>query len=323
MQGNPDSCIDITSGLNEFNHKLFIIDKESGPTSFEVVKAFRSAARVKKAGHAGTLDPLAEGVLLVITGKATKAANYFMDLKKTYRFDVNLGVGTTTLDREGEIIERVRCPEFSEEDLLAAARQLTGKYEQTPPLYSAVKQDGTRLYEMARKGETPDIKKRPVTIYRLDIVEIALPVVRCVIECSRGTYVRSVARDFGATLSVPAHASGLARDSIGPFTRDRAFLSSSIFDRKLNGLSGLQLEQALDFLPAIVLDKRSACALLKGIAPGPADIVDQIGSIAPEKPVRLLDESGTLFAVGQKAANQNAQSSQIVDSYRLFVDTTS
>lgn len=323
MPGIPDAGIDITSGLNEFNHKLFIVDKQSGPTSFEVVKALRSAARVKKAGHAGTLDPLAEGVLLLMTGKATRAASFFMELKKSYRFDVNLGVGTTTLDREGEIVERVRCPQFQEQELVAAANGLIGAYDQTPPLYSAVKHNGTRLYKLARKGEAPDVKKRPVTIYRFDILEISLPVVRCMIDCSRGTYVRSVARDFGAALSMPAHVSGLARESIGPFRRDRAFPSDRIFDGNLDGLAGMRLEEALEFLPGIVLNERSIRALLNGIAPGHEDIVDRIGPAEPERPVRLLDETGNLIAVGKKGPDQHANGSPIVDSYRLLVDITS
>jgi tRNA pseudouridine55 synthase len=306
--------------LNEFNHKLFVIDKECGPTSFDIVKALRSAARVEKVGHAGTLDPLAKGILLLITGKATRAASYFMDLKKTYRFDVCLGIATTTLDGEGEVVETAPCPDFPPGEIAAAAVRLTGSYEQTPPLFSAVKQNGKRLYELARQGETPDIKKRLVTVYRFDIVGISLPVVRCRIECSRGTYVRSVARDFGALLGIPAHVSMLTRESVGRFTLDGAFPSGKLCEGDLSGLTGIELESALDFLPAVVIREQSIAPLLNGIAPGPDDVVGRTGSIVPDKPVRILDERGVLFAVGQKEAEQGMETEAIVDSYRLFVD---
>lgn len=301
------------------DHKLFVINKHGGPSSFEVVKAFRETAQLLKVGHAGTLDPLAEGVLLLLSGRATRAVTLFMDLRKTYVFEVMLGVETSTLDGEGVPVDVACCPDFSADAVTAAAAQLTGAYEQVPPIFSAIKQNGKRLYELARQGQKPEVKKRPVTVYSLDVLEISLPIVRFRVECSRGTYVRSLAKDFGALLNMPAHVTALTRTAVGPFGIEAAFPSRELFAGNISGLRGLDLGEALQFLPAIVINEKSKHALLRGVAPDPEDVVGRFGAMEQDKPVRILDQDGVLCAVGHKDSGRSDSSPGIVDSFRLFV----
>lgn len=305
--------------MNELDNKLFIINKASGPTSFQVVEAFRKAARLRKAGHTGTLDPLATGVLLLCSGKATRAVEHFMDLDKRYDFEVRLGVETTTLDAEGEVVREATVPGLSEKDVHATARSFVGRYELDPPAYSALKHNGRRFYEMARAGETPEAKPRIVEIYDLEVVRIALPSVFCRLRCSRGTYVRSIARDFGGKLGLPAHIGGLVRRAVGPFAMEEGFDSERLFAGDLVGLEGVELSRALDFLPGIVIRDASRHALLNGALPGERDVVKTIGAVAGSPTLRILDESGELLAVGSRGAGERKRLSW-VDSYRLFVD---
>jgi tRNA pseudouridine55 synthase len=305
------------------DHKLFVINKHSGPSSFEVVKALRDRANLLKVGHAGTLDPLAEGVLLLLSGRATRAADLFMDLRKAYVFEVVLGVETSTLDSEGVPVEVARCPDFPDDAVREAVSRLTGEYGQVPPAFSAIKQNGVRLYELARKGLKPEAKERPVTVYRFEVLEIALPVVRLEVECSRGTYVRSLARDLGALLNVPAHVRTLTRTAVGPFRIESAFPARKLFAGRTAGLRGLDLGEALQFLPAVVIDERSKRALMRGMIPDPADVVGRIGAMEPGKPVRIIDEGGALCAVGRKDPERLEDRPGIVDSFTLFLHAAS
>lgn len=305
----------------EFNNRLFVINKAVGPTSFDVVTAFRRATGLRKVGHAGTLDPLATGVLLLCTGVATRAVEHFMDLEKTYEFDVRLGVETTTLDAEGDVVREAPCPDIPRADIEAAAHTFLGDYELTPPVFSAVKQNGRRLYELAREGVVAQASPRTVSIYAFDVVDVQLPVVRCRVRCSRGTYVRSLARDLGEQLGLPAHIVRLARTRVGSFTADGAFPSQHVTREDIDGLVGYDLAAALDFLPGVVLSERSRRALLNGALPGNQDVVRMIGVIRGGDPVRLLDESGALIAVGRRKAGEDHHRLHLVDSYRLYLDT--
>jgi tRNA pseudouridine55 synthase len=306
--------------MEEFNNKLFVIDKAVGPTSFAVVAAFKSAARLRKVGHTGTLDPLAQGVLLLCTGTATRAVEHFMNLEKEYQFDVCLGVETDTLDREGRVVREAPCPDLPKEEILAAARSFVGEYELTPPAYSALKHNGRRLYEMARAGESPVVPNRKVRIYDFEVVSIELPVVTCRIRCSRGTYVRSLAKDLGGKLGVPAHIDCIARNRIGPFKKSQGFPSQRLFDREIDDLNGIDLAGALDFLPGVVLEERARKALRYGTLPAIKDVVESFGDVKRGGPVRILDEGGTLVAIGERNLGKRKHPLQLVDSFRLYTD---
>ena len=306
--------------MSRFADKLFVVNKESGPTSFDVVDAFRRATGLRKVGHSGTLDPLARGVLLLCTGKATRAVEYFMNLPKTYAFEVRLGIETTTLDAEGEVVREMPCPAFADEDIRSAAAEFIGDYDMEPPAYSAVKKQGKRLYEFAREGKHVKVEKRRVVIYDLEVENVELPLVHLRMKCSRGTYVRSFARDFGERLGVPAHVSDLVREAVGPFAVDAAFPSGRLFDKNVDGLEGIAMSEALDFLPGIVINDGSRRALFEGGLPDESDVVQRIDVRENSAVLRILDEKGELLAVGSRTPHPGIRRFNAVDSYRLFVD---
>jgi len=178
------------------------------------------------------------------------------------------------------------------------------------------------MYEMARAGETPEIESRKVKIYSFDILSVDLPVITCVVRCSRGTYVRSIARDVGEKLGLPAHIANIERTRIGPFENKSGFPSDKLFNKDLEGIQGYDLEHALDFLPAVVLEAKACKALLYGMLPVTRDVVKSTGEYKHGGPVRLLDESGALLAMGLRNSGKRRNPLQLVDSYRLFLDTS-
>lgn len=202
--------------------KVLLIDKPLHWTSFDVVRKLRNLLQIKKIGHAGTLDPLASGLLIVCTGKFTKKINAYMAQEKEYTGHFTLGAVTPTYDLESEP-EQPRDFSFVTAALLnEKLRQFTGAIEQFPPVYSAIKKDGVALYELARRGEEVDLKARPVTIYRFEITGVELPVVGFKVRCSTGTYIRSLAHDFGKALGCGAYLSSLRRTAIGDCNVDDA-----------------------------------------------------------------------------------------------------
>ena len=192
------------------------VDKPPGWTSHDVVAAVRRMARLRKVGHAGTLDPLATGVLLVCLGRATRVSEYLMRSQKTYKGAIHLGVSTTTDDAEGEITGETEVG-VTRAQVETALQGFVGHIQQVPPRYSAIKRDGKRLYELARRGIEVDVPARPVDVYQLQIVDWAPPVVHVEVRCGPGTYIRSLARDLGTTLGCGAHLAGLCRLSSGSF----------------------------------------------------------------------------------------------------------
>jgi tRNA pseudouridine55 synthase len=200
---------------------LLLIDKPAGPSSFEVVRRVRRALKVRKIGHAGTLDPFASGLLLLCLGEATKLVPYLMPEPKTYRAVVKLGEETDTQDPTGQVTARSdRLPE--PEDIYGAAARFLGEIEQIPPMYSALHHRGERLYKKARRGETVAVKPRQVTIYQLTVQEVALPLVTLEVTCSQGTYIRTLAADLGRTLGCGGHLAALRRLAVGFFKVEQA-----------------------------------------------------------------------------------------------------
>lgn len=205
-----------------------LINKPLRWTSFDVVKkirnTLRTALQVKKikVGHAGTLDPLADGLLIVCTGKFTKLINEFQAQEKEYTAEFTLGATTPSFDLETEINETFEYNHITEEMLKTTAASLTGNILQTPPIYSAIKQDGKRLYEYARKGEDVKIKERMVHVSKFELVKVEMPKVHVKIVCSKGTYIRSLAQTFGKNLNSGAHLSQLTRTRIGKFELSQA-----------------------------------------------------------------------------------------------------
>lgn len=205
------------------NGQVLIVDKPLNWTSFQVVNKIRWVIRRKfnlkkiKVGHAGTLDPLATGLLIVCTGKMTKRINEFQAEHKEYTGSITLGSTTPSFDLETEIDQSFSYKHITEKEIFDTAKTFIGEIQQTPPLYSAIKKDGVRLYELARKGEQTEIKSRQVTIFDFEITKIELPHISFKIQCSKGTYIRSIASDFGKKLSNGAHLSSLRRTKSGNF----------------------------------------------------------------------------------------------------------
>lgn len=197
--------------------KVLLIDKPLEWTSFDVVRKIRNTLKIKKVGHAGTLDPLATGLLIVCTGKFTKKINEYMAQEKEYTGTFTLGATTPTYDLESEPENFQSIEHISEEMILEIAKSFLGETQQIPPIHSAIKQKGKPVYLMARKGQDVVLEPRRIFISEFEITEMALPKIAFKVVCTTGTYIRSLAHDFGAKLGCGAHLSGLRRTRIGDF----------------------------------------------------------------------------------------------------------
>jgi tRNA pseudouridine55 synthase len=204
------------------NGKVLLIDKPLTWTSFDAVKKVRILTGVSKVGHAGTLDPLATGLLIICTGKFTKKINEYMAAEKEYTGTFTLGATTPTYDLESVPVPKADYSDVSSEMIMGATQQFTGTIMQTPPAHSAIKKSGTPAYILARKGKEVKMDPRPITISSFEIIAIQMPVVEFKVVCSTGTYIRSLANDFGEALGCGAYLSSLRRTRIGTFNVDDA-----------------------------------------------------------------------------------------------------
>lgn len=210
---------------------ILLVDKHEGETSYEVVKRSKFAfgrLRVRKVGHAGTLDPFATGLLIILLGQGTKLSPFLMTGKKVYLATMRLGVETDTLDLTGRVVRTSPVPHLTSEQIHEKARGFVGEIEQVPPLYSAIKHEGQRAYKLARKGLEVGLKRRIVTVYSLEIQTVQLPDVTMKVTCSRGTYMRSLAADLGRQLGPGSHLISLRRLSSGAFEVQNALSSQEI-----------------------------------------------------------------------------------------------
>lgn len=236
------------------------LDKPEGMTSTDAVNRVRRLLNAQKAGHGGTLDPLATGILPIALGEATKTVPYCQDHLKTYTFTIRWGEERSTDDAEGEVVARsdIRPNEGQIRDILP---DFTGDIEQIPPRFSAIKVEGQRAYDLARAGETPVLQSRPAYIKSLEILEISSGSARFSCTCGKGTYMRSLARDMARQLGTVGHIADLRRTAVGPLTLDNAI---SLANLEENGHSALlPVETVLDDIPALAMNEREA-ARLKG-----------------------------------------------------------
>lgn len=241
---------------------LLNIDKPPGITSHDAVDKVRWLSQQRRVGHTGTLDPLASGVLIICLGRATRLAEYVVGLPKTYLATIRLGQVTTTYDTEGQIVED-RPVGVSQEQLVAALGSFEGKISQVPPMYSAVKKAGRPLYERARQGEIVERPARTVTIYRLELISWALPLLTVRVVCSTGTYIRSLAHDLGQSLGTGGHLSELRRTAVGHFDVEDAVPLAQL--SRDNWLPHLQPpDTAVQHLPKITVSLEEARQLLQG-----------------------------------------------------------
>ncbi len=239
-----------------------VLDKPVGMTSTHAVARLKRLFNAKKAGHAGTLDPLASGVLPVAFGEATKTVPFVQDGEKAYRFTIQWGAETDSDDADGQIVARsdVR-PEINA--ILAALPHFIGTILQTPPAYSAIKINGERAYDIARDGETPELSPRPVTIHELVMTESGADDATFEARCGKGTYVRAIARDLGRVLGCLGHVSALRRTRVGPFSETDAVPLAQIEDATVPDAMQ-RVEAGLLELPQVVVDRDSAARLRRG-----------------------------------------------------------
>ena len=271
------------------------LNKPPGITSRQAVTKVQRLLGAKKAGHAGTLDPQATGVLLVCLNEATKVTRFLMDMGKQYKAKIKLGERTDTYDAEGRVIEKKDISFLSETDLFDAIRSFKGPIKQRPPMYSAVKIDGNTLYKLARKGIEIERPERPVHIYDIEITSIAMPYFDALISCSKGTYIRSLCDDIGAKLGTGAHMARLERTAVGEFHINKSF---SFEDLAVNEEMFCSIDQALLKLPEIKLGNTDYQKARNGvrIILGPSDFYN--GEF-----LRLKDPEGNLFAIARADSN--------------------
>lgn len=296
---------------------VLVVAKPAGPTSHDVVALVRRLAGTRRVGHGGTLDPFASGVLPLFLGRATRLAEYHLGQDKRYRATVCFGSSSTTDDLEGDLETVPGTVERSAVE--AALGASTGTFEQRPPAYSAVKIGGRRAYAMARAGLSPEPRPRTVTIRRLELLEWDgtdpdRPVAVLELTCSAGTYVRALARDLGAAVGSGAYLGALMRTASGAFGLDDAVPLDRIRAAAEGGTGGVAellrpVDAGLDALPAVVIDDAAVQRIARGqtirpVTPLPDDA---------EGPLRLLDERGTLVAIGSTDGPRIAPRKVLVD----------
>ena len=240
-------------------HGILLLDKPLGLSSNQALQTARRLVGAAKGGHTGSLDPLATGLLPLCFGEATKLAGWLLGSRKAYEAEVRLGVTTTTADLEGDVVETLPVPALDEATIEAALAPLRGRIVQIPPVYSAIKQGGEPLYVRARRGEAVDVPAREVDVYRLEVIGRQDDTIRLHVECGSGTYVRSLAVDFGANLGCGAHLTGLRRLWVEPFMQPAMVTLDELRDAAGIGPDQLEafvmpVDAGLTHIPRVELD---------------------------------------------------------------------
>jgi len=284
---------------------VVIVDKPKGMTSHDVVARVRRATRIKKVGHAGTLDPDATGVLVVLVGKATRLAQFFVELEKRYRGRVVLGSSTDTQDASGVVVSTGDTSDISPERIREVFAEFEGEGEQVPPMVSALKRDGTPLYVLARRGEVVERKARPIFVSDMRVVGIEMPEVEFELACSRGTYVRTIAADIGERLGCGGHLGDLTRMAVGHFDLESAVGLDEVDRAGPNGpLPGFSMLDALSFMPELRVTEAEEDA----ISTGGAIEVESERVVPSGEFVRITRDGEELAAVGKLVESEGEES---------------
>lgn len=280
---------------------ILLIDKPEGPSSAQVLRRVKAITGAKKLGHLGTLDPFASGLLLVGVNEGTKIADIFVDASKSYRGVMILGVATDSQDATGTIIKERPVPSLGESDLKELERKFTGELRQIPPMFSALKKDGVRLYKLARQGKEIPREPRAITIEALRLGRLSAAEIEIDVTCSRGTYVRTLAADMGEALGCGAHLKSLRRTACGHLTLDDAVTLGELerLARKRE-IPLVALSAALSHLRGLTWQS----GWLSRLRLGQQEILNQIGKpLAGERLVRILDPRGELVALAERSQN--------------------
>jgi len=293
------------SGATELEQRktqdgVLVVHKEAGWTSHDVVAKVRALLKESKVGHAGTLDPSATGVLPILVGRATRIAEYLVDWDKEYRAQLRLGETTDTQDATGQVLARTDPRGITESDLQAVLPGFRGTQRQLPPMYSAVKVGGQRLYKAARAGKTIDRAERSIVIHTLELLSFDGRDATVRVVCSKGTYVRTLCADIGQALGVGGHLFALERRRVGPLAIGRALTIAQVashLEANTLGAQFLSLDDLLFELPTVVVNEEQAQRVLHG---APLSPVVGGESLSPRgaSMVRLKNEAGRLLAIG-------------------------
>ena len=301
------------------NHEpdgILVVNKNEGPTSHDIVNSVRKLYHTKKVGHTGTLDPMATGVLVVLVGRAAKAAEYLVSDEKRYRATLRLGISTVTEDITGTVIKTHDGTMPSSEEVITVCKSFLGKSEQIPPMYSAIKIGGKKLVDLARKGEEVERAARPIEIFSIDCTPTSETDYTLDVHCSSGTYIRTLCRDIGEKLGVGGTMASLCRTETGGFS-----LSESMRADELSLLDESELEARLiptealfSSLPAVCLPAfyeklcRSGCEIYQKKIKTSFDIGTR---------VRICSEDGTFFALGEVCDYENGTAIKSIKTFRL------
>lgn len=274
------------------------IYKNTGMTSFDVVAIVRRVAKMKKVGHTGTLDPAASGVLPVCLGKATKIIDYIMENKKVYRVNLKLGMVTDTYDLEGEVLREEDASHITKDEILNCINSFVGTIDQVPPMYSALKQNGVRLYELARQGIEVHREARKITIYSIENIKIeSNDNIQMDVCCSKGTYIRSLCYDIGEKLNVGATMTALERIQNGTFTKEEAIniedLTEELLEKHI-----ISIEKALDSFEKITVNEKFGKLLRNGVKVFDNRMYSE--EVEFNKLYRVYEDNGVFLGLGKR-----------------------
>lgn len=271
--------------------------KNKGMSSFDVVRRIKFLAHEKKVGHTGTLDPDAVGVLPVCLGKATKTIDYIMNSTKVYEVKFVLGIKTTTYDLEGEVIDKKDTSNLKEGDVLQTILSFIGEYDQVPPMYSALKKDGIRLYDLARKGIEVEREARRISIFDINDVKIELPYASFKVSCSKGTYIRSLCYDIGEKLQVGATMTELKRSQTSIFKEENSVNIDDLTEENIQDYI-ISIEDALAFYPKLTVKSSFTKLLVNGVK-----VCDKRLTSEERKEnvlYRVYDDNNTFIGLGKQ-----------------------
>ena len=273
------------------------IFKPKGMSSFDAVRIVKKVAGTGKVGHTGTLDPEATGVLPICIGKATKIIDYIMNSEKVYEVTLKLGIRTTTYDLEGEVLEEKDCNHLTDVEILQAVNSFIGEYSQVPPMYSALKQNGVRLYELARKGIEVEREGRLITIYNIEDIKINNPYISMKFSCSKGTYIRSLCYDIGEKLGVFATMTELNRAKTSVFSQEESININDLTKENINEYI-LSMEEALEKYDKIIVRGKYVNLLINGVRVGDNRFTND--KVINQKLYRVYDEENNFIGLGKK-----------------------
>ncbi|RLC28235.1 MAG: tRNA pseudouridine(55) synthase TruB [Deltaproteobacteria bacterium] len=283
---------------------ILLADKAAGESAYDVVRRLKRVVRGVKAGHAGTLDPFATGLMILLLGRATRLSRFLMSGDKLYLGTLRLGVETDTLDPTGRVLRTAPVPDLKEAEIRAQADRFVGDILQAPPAFSAVRHRGTRAYKLARRGEKVSLEKRRVTVHAFRILSVDLPEVTFEVHCSSGTYVRSLAADLGRRLGPGGHLASLRRLRSGPFrVEDALSPADGFWTRKARPSDVarhlISLRDALPWMPEVAVGPSLAKKIKSGYQPGMAEFPEMTGGVGHGGGYFKLVEGTSLAAVAK------------------------